>query len=239
MGLTDFNAGLKPLFHVSVFGANFAALSYPLHIQNIPLPCGSFVLYLPIPEKVASAYHTLQQQSDNAPFPYWARLWPSAIALAAFLQRNPQVVAGKQVAELAAGVGLPSLVAASYAQQVWCSDINEAAMQVTAKSARLHNLENVRCEACNWSNLPDDFNAEVVLLSDINYDPLSFEALEKVLKDLLRKGCTLLLATPQRLMAKPFLEQLYCFIASRHEEEVAADGQITRISIFVLSFHKG
>ena len=107
-------------------------------------------------------------------------------------------------------------------------------MEVAAKSAGLHRLENIRFEACSWSNLADGFNAEVVLLSDINYEPSVFNELENVLKGLLQRGCTLLLATPQRLMAKPFLEKLSGFIASSHEESVEADGQIAFISIFVL-----
>jgi methyltransferase-like protein 23 len=209
-------------------------LKYPINITSVCLPEGPFKLYLPVQENVEAVFKTQKLQSVDTLFPYWARLWPSAIALAAYLQQHPQVVAGKIVAELAAGVGLPSLVAASYAQQVWCSDISEEAMQVAAKSATLHKLENIQCEACNWSNLPDDFNAGVVLLSDINYDPDAFEALEKVLKDLIGKGCTLLLATPQRLMAKPFIEKLLPFVIAHSEETVSHEKEKANISIFVL-----
>jgi len=214
-------------------------LKYPIQLQYISLPNGPFSLYLPEQGAVAGVYRQLQAENEMEPFPYWARLWPSAIALSAFLQKQPQWVAGKQVAELAAGVGLPSLVAANHAKQVWCSDVNKEAMEVAAKSAGMHQLENVRFEACSWSDLPTVFNAEVVLLSDINYDPSVFNKLESVLKGLLQKGCTLLLATPQRLMAKPFLEKLSGFIASSHEERVEADGQITTVSIFVLSKIQG
>ena len=209
-------------------------MQYPLHLKSIVLPNGSFSLYLPEQVEVANIYRQLQAKNEMDPFPYWSRLWPSAIALSAFLQKHPHWVAGKQVAELAAGVGLPSMVAASYARQVWCSDISKEAMEVAAKSAGLHQLENIRFEACSWGNLENDFNAEVVLLSDINYEPAVFNELEIVLKGLLQRGCTLLLATPQRLMAKPFLEKLSGFIASSHEERVEADGQIAFISIFVL-----
>ena len=212
---------------------------YPIQLQTIILPNGPFSLYLPVQGEVANIYTQLQAINEEEPFPYWARLWPSAIALSAFLQKNPQWVAGKQVAEIAAGVGLPSLIAATHARQVWCSDISKEAMEVAAKSAVMHQLDNVQFVACSWSDLPTDFNAEVVLLSDINYDPEAFEELEKVLKRLLQWGCTLLLATPQRLMAKPFLEKLSGCIASSHEERVEADGQITLVSIFVLSLLKG
>jgi predicted nicotinamide N-methyase len=170
---------------------------------------------------------------------YWARLWPSALALATFLQHTPQLIIGKKVAELAAGLGLPSLVAAAYAKQIWCSDISAEAMEVAKKGAVLHRLTNIQFEACNWNSLPVNFDAEVVLLSDINYDPKTFEQLERVIMDLLDKGCTLILSTPQRLMAKPFLEKLSNFKVSSHEEKVEADGQVTFISIFVLSLPNG
>jgi predicted nicotinamide N-methyase len=214
-------------------------LPFPKQILSISLPCGPFELFVPVPERVALEYKALQQHSADMPFPYWSRLWPSAIALSKFIQHHPQLVAGKRVAELAAGVSLPSLVAATYAKSVWCSDISSEAMEVATQSAGMHQLENVQCEACSWSDLPTDFNAEVVLLSDINYDPDAFDELEIVLKRLIQRGCTLLLATPQRLLAKPFLEKLSGCIASSHEERVEADSQITLVSIFVLSLLKG
>ena len=43
--------------------------------------------------------------------PYWAQVWPSAIALARFILSQPGIIKGKSVVELAAGLGLPSLVA--------------------------------------------------------------------------------------------------------------------------------
>lgn len=44
--------------------------------------------------------------------PFWARPWPSGIALASYILENPHLVAGKRILELGAGVGLPSLAAA-------------------------------------------------------------------------------------------------------------------------------
>jgi predicted nicotinamide N-methyase len=183
---------------------------------------------------VENVYRLLQQDYKSEPFPYWARLWPSAIALATFIQKNPDLVAGKPVVEIGAGVGLPSLVAARFAKKVWCSDISEEAMNAAAKSAGLHQLKNIQFEACNWLWLPEKIDAEIVLLSDVNYDPVVFDELEKVLIALLKKGCTLFLATPQRLLAKPFLNKLSTFITDRNEEFVDESGQQTFVSIFVL-----
>ena len=42
--------------------------------------------------------------------PYWAELWPAALALAAALPRR---LAGTRLVELGCGLGVPSLVAAT------------------------------------------------------------------------------------------------------------------------------
>ena len=54
--------------------------------------------------------------------PYWTEIWPSALALSVFILNNKDRVKGKTVLELGAGMGLPSLVAASYTSAVVCSD---------------------------------------------------------------------------------------------------------------------
>lgn len=43
--------------------------------------------------------------------PYWARLWPSAIAMSEEILANPGLVAGRRVCDLGAGLGLPALAA--------------------------------------------------------------------------------------------------------------------------------
>lgn len=207
---------------------------FPLHIQHIPLPDGPFAIYMPIPEKVGSIYLTQQRQKTDAPFPYWARLWPSAVALAGYLQKNTHLMEGKFVAELAAGIGLPSLVAAGYAQKVWCSDLVGEAMDVVVKSAAHHRLENITAVACNWEQVPAALKPDVLLMSDVNYDPVAFASLEKVFHYFLEKGTTILLASPQRLMARPFIEKLLHFVAEQSVDEVTIDHQPATISIFVL-----
>lgn len=203
-------------------------------IQDISLPQGSFRLYIP---QISSVQTYVSQKTKKEPFPFWAKVWPSAIALAGFIQKNADIVAGKKVAELAAGLALPSLVAAAYAKQVWCSDISPQAMEMATKSASINQLTNMQFEPCNWNQLPPDFKADVVLLSDINYEPSVFDDLENVLKHLMDLGSTLILATPQRLMAKPLFEKLFPFIANQFEEQVFENETPVFISIFILKNH--
>jgi predicted nicotinamide N-methyase len=199
------------------------------------LPNGPFALY--IPDQDAIKQLIASGSNATGEVPYWSKIWPAAIALATYLQQNEDLIRGKIVAELGAGLGLPSLVASHLATSVWCSDIKDDAVRIAEKSAVLQGLTNVRFAVCDWNKIPDDFVADLVLLSDINYKPDLFENLEKLVGQLLAKGCTLLLSTPQRLMAKPFMDKMLPFSVSQTIESVKENGQITYISIFTLKIN--
>ncbi len=179
-------------------------------------------------------FRQLRAKNNLEPSPYWARLWPSAIALATFIQQNTGYVTGRLVAELAAGIGLPSLVAAPFAQKVWCSDLVAEAMEVAAKSAEYHGFQNITFTACNWNQWQEELIPDVLLLSDVNYAPEVFVSLQAVIYGFLEKGTTILLATPQRLMAKPFIEKLLPYVVEQTVIEVLLTDQPAMISIFVM-----
>jgi len=44
--------------------------------------------------------------------PYWVRAWPSALALATAVLDSPDIVRGKRVADLGAGLGVAGIAAA-------------------------------------------------------------------------------------------------------------------------------
>ena len=171
-------------------------------MQRIERPGYSIELYVPDANDVQQQY--LQQK--NAPFPHWSKLWPSSLGLTDFIFHHPEYVQGKNVLELAAGLGLPSLMAARYAKTVCASDYVPEAVDAMKRSST--GVINLSCRLLDWNDLPNDLAPDVLLLSDINYDPGQFDHLYKVLQRFLQQGVTILLSTPQRLMAKPFIEKL-------------------------------
>ncbi|GIL61774.1 hypothetical protein Vafri_16165 [Volvox africanus] len=75
--------------------------------------------------------------------PYWTRAWPSAIALAATLMQRPELVAGKVVADLGAGLGLAGMAAAmAGAKEVVLLDREPAALQCALLSAAATGLDS-------------------------------------------------------------------------------------------------
>jgi predicted nicotinamide N-methyase len=190
-------------------------------------------LYAPDQQQVKNSFQQ-QNKSVAADAPYWARVWASSIAMAIFIEKNPQLVLNKKVLELAAGLGLPSLVAAPYAKEVCCSDYLQDALDVIDKSIDLNQLSNIQCSIINWHYIPEEIHADVLLLSDINYEPEEFETLFNVLKKFIQQGTSVILTTPQRLMAKPFIERLLDWVTLQEEIIVEENMNNVPISVFVL-----
>lgn len=165
--------------------------------------------------------------------PYWGKVWPAAIGLCNFLQSSLHYINRKKVLELAAGLGLPGLFAASYANSLCLSDIEPTAVAYMEESVKLNNLTNVQCRVIDWNKAGEMEIPDTLLLSDVNYEPAVFDSLYQSLMYFLNKGCIIILSTPQRLMAKEFINRLLPHVIQQDEVTVETE-PATAISIFVL-----
>jgi predicted nicotinamide N-methyase len=204
-------------------------MSFLLHLQQFAVDESLMELFVPDAGAVKKAW-----QSGDIPFPYWSQVWPSAKALATFLVQQPSFVRDKTVLELGAGLGLPSLVAARFAAQVRCTDYAPEAVDIAAASAAEAGLKNMTASVLDWQHLPPGLHADVLLLSDINYVPEAFAQLSFVIAGFLSQGTTVLLSTPQRLMAKDFLVPLLADCQQQKEIEVSHEGKNVVITVMVL-----
>lgn len=191
-------------------------------------------LYVPNQDQVRH----LHRQNATAPFPYWARLWPAAIAMGRWLVDNKSLLQNKKVLELAAGLALPSLIAARYADEVCCTDYLPDPLEVVARSITHNQLTSIQCQLLNWHHLPADIRTDILLLSDVNYHPSEFDALMNVIRHFLDNGTRIVLTTPQRLAAKPFIEKLLPFCTTQKEMAIDHEGSSTIISLLQLGEEK-
>ncbi len=185
------------------------------------------LLSVPIIKQVEQYW--LQSKLPQHQFPYWAKIWPAALGLCQFLVQNPAYITNKNILEIAAGLGLPSILAAHYGNKVVCSDYVADPLSYVQQSAKINQCTNVSTALIDWNNIPDNMDADIVLMSDVNYDQEVFPELEKLFHFLLKKGKTIILSTPQRLMAKSFITSMMPFCTDN--TSVEAEGQ--EISIFI------
>lgn len=90
------------------------------------------------------------------------------------------------------------------------------------------------CSMLNWDNIPDTVKAEVLLLSDVNYDPWAFDKVFTTINRFLNEGTLIILSTPQRLMAKPFIERLLPFCIRQEEVVINKDEKQVAITVMIL-----
>ncbi len=206
-------------------------MTSPLVLQAFQFGKQRIELYVPDPVHVQQKFLQQIKEAPSIASPYWSQVWPAALSLSQFLVDHSHLVQNKKVLELAAGLGLPSLVAAAYANNVYCTDYLPEAIEVINRTIAYNQFNNVGTGLLNWNELPENITADVLLLSDINYEPASFDVLFSVLQRFVNQGTTIILSTPQRIMAKPFVGRLlpWCI----QQEEITVQENIrTTVMVF-------
>lgn len=207
-------------------------MQYPIQLTKIS---AEKAIYVPIYEAVKDIYASLLKLDPNIPFPFWAKLWPSAKALFDVLEAHPHLIQNKHVLEIGAGVGLPSLMLAPITKSIQITDYDLEAVALLKKNIEHLQLQNAEALHLDWNAIPENFKVDVVLLSDVNYDPIQFDTLISLIEQFIHQGCTIILSTPQRIMASPFVQKLEASLKERYEALVNENGVNKEISILVLS----
>ncbi|XP_035811459.2 histone-arginine methyltransferase METTL23 isoform X2 [Amphiprion ocellaris] len=125
---------------------------------------------------------------------YGMYVWPSAVVLAQYLWTYRDELRGKTVLELGAGVGLPGVVAASCGAAVILSDSSDkpSCLQNCRRSCDANGLQEVALVGLKWGEVSPDLvllpRLDVILGSDVFYDPRDFEDVIVTVAFLLRKN---------------------------------------------------
>lgn len=146
---------------------------------------------------------------DNADelehFPYGFLLWESAVGLARHLAAHPELVAGKRVLELGAGVGLPGLVARSLGAEVRQTDHQPGALSLIRINAFDNGLPPPETFLGDWRDWTHTPRYDVVLGADILYERAMHFYLETLFPRCMAPGGTLLISDPGRPQALEFV----------------------------------
>jgi predicted nicotinamide N-methyase len=134
--------------------------------------------------------------------PYWAELWPSALALARAL---PVEVEGLTVVEVGCGLGIPALVAAAYGAQVTAIDWAPEATELLQTNAARNGL-GLNAVVADWRSFDGSF--DLAIAADVLYERRNVEPLLELFQKL---APTVLLAEPGRPAGLEFLNRAEAF----------------------------
>ena len=150
-----------------------------------------------------------QAFADDEFLPYWAELWPAALAVADAL---PERLAGLRVVELGCGLGVPSLVAAARGAAVVATDWAADAVALLAENAERNGLR-LRVEVRDWRE-PWDERFDLAVAADVLYEHRNVEPLARLLPLLAPETLLGLAGRPyeadllQRLPAEPVADRV-------------------------------
>ena len=174
--------------------------------------------------------------ADDERLPYWAELWPSAIGLARYLDRDVSL-RGKHVLELGCGLGLLGVVAARDGARVLCTDYEAEALAFARRNALLNGCRHVRFRLVDWRRPALKRRYDAILASDVIYEARNFGPLVALLQRFLaRSGCAFF-ADPGRPNAVPFFALLRQrgFTYRKVTEPVEWDGR-HHIAIYIVKY---
>jgi len=211
-------------------------MKYPIQLTDLKY---GLSVYIPNSSMVKSTYDQLLMQDAKTPFPFWAKLWASSKALTKFLITQPDWVIGKTILEIGAGIGQPSFTIANKAKEVIISDHNNDAVALIQTNISYLGLTNSKglildWNVFEWNTLDFPIQADVILLSDINYAPGEFGPLLKMITHYISNGAVIIIATPQRVMGAPFIESLQTSIKHSQTESIIEQDVTVPINIYIL-----
>ncbi|XP_070836436.1 histone-arginine methyltransferase METTL23 isoform X1 [Chaetodon trifascialis] len=125
---------------------------------------------------------------------YGMYVWPCAVVLAQYLWTRRQELRHKTVLELGAGVSLPGVVAARCGAQVILSDSAKTplCLENCRRSCEANGLRDVVTLGLTWGEVSPDLallpELDVILGSDVFYEPQDFEDVLVTVAFLLRKN---------------------------------------------------
>ena len=205
----------------SVDPAELPAPLLDVSVRRVVLPGDDVYLVHP------SDWEALREQEAAAgrPTPFWARPWPSGLALARALAERPPAP-GTRVLELGCGLAAPSIVAARAGAVALATDGASDAVVFAAHSLALNETEAEVAHA-DWAEhgdaLAERSPFDLVLGADVLYTPVNADLLVRLLPRLLAPWGEVLLADPGRANARRFLTAARAKFAVRKTE----DGDVT------------
>jgi predicted nicotinamide N-methyase len=159
--------------------------------------------------------------------PYWADLWPSAQILAREVREMR--LAGERVLELGCGLGLVAIGAALAGAQVTATDYYDDAIQFATLNVAEATGQTIEARMVDWTAMPSDLGRfDVVLTSDVLYEPRYAGLVASAIAATLRRGGEAIVADPGRIACPDFLNECRAIglVVSDATPHAYAEGEI-------------
>ena len=174
--------------------------------------------------------------------PYWAELWPSALALSEHILLNPKLFENRDILELGCGLGLTTLcLARCNPSELLATDYDQAALDITQKNFTANGLQKPDFELMDWRTPDLEKKYDVIVASDITYEERFFQPLIELFRNYLQPDGRIVIAEPNRAIARTFFGKLALngFAFETKDKFVHQNRQRIKVTIYTIRFSNG
>ncbi len=136
-------------------------------------------------------------------FPLWAKIWPASWILAGFVAEMP-VAPEKRFLEIGGGIGLVSIVAATFGHQIIMTEYNPDALQFARANALINQCPQLDIQALDWNRPRLSGQFDYIVASEVSYREADIQSLQMLFKNSLKTGGEVILAGEMRKLSKEF-----------------------------------
>jgi predicted nicotinamide N-methyase len=186
----------------------------PLRVDRVDLPGNGGSLQITRPANFDLLLDAAVDDPEQN-LPYWAEIWPSGIALAAAIAREPNALRQQRVLELGCGLGVTAIAALRASADLLVTDYSPQALALCALNTRDNAGLQPKTMRLNWRDPRPDLQSMVggdgfpiVLAADVLYEERDVMPLLRLTERIVRPGGELWLAEPRRDAAGRFLETI-------------------------------
>ena len=140
-------------------------------------------------------------------FPLWAKIWKASWVLSGYFADMP-VQPGKRFLEIGGGVGLVSVVAASFGHQITMTEYNPDALNFAHANAHLNNCPDLPIQKLDWHRPQLDRKFDMIVASEVTYNQADFPALIQLFRSNLKPRGQIILASEMRKTGKALFDFL-------------------------------
>ncbi len=209
-----------------------------LQLEPSPIRIGDIRLELLTVENITPFLSELEDKGDEAlqSFPYWIKIWESAIILAAHLAEQ-NLDKTQTVLELGAGMGVVGMFLAASGHPVTLTDYNDDALALMKQNVDRNNLSSARIQKLDWNDPPRSMDKyDIVCGAELVYRQTDAEPVLQTIRQCLKPdGAAFLAHNIRQLSMVEFLAQAGEIFDIEHTgKSITMDGKKKQVVIHTM-----
>ncbi len=210
----------------------------PENLKTIPIQVGQNLYKINAVENIDALIDQISNEEFNLDerLPYWATLWPSAIALAEYISAHVDCYK-KDILELGCGLGLNGVVCGKLGANVVMTYYESDALDFAKQNAAQNQVSSFSTELVDWRSPKLNGVYDIIIAADVPYEDRFLEPVRNMITTYLKPSGKAYIAEPNRTVALPFFEGLTKngFTYKQFKQRIQHKGSEHLISIYEIN----